>query len=61
MELAYILLYLVSGLLCYGWCYADTEYRPGAVLVGLVYGLFGPVGIGVAFLLSRGAKNGFKL
>lgn len=61
MELAYILLYLVSALLCYGWCYADTHDRLIAVLVGLVYGFFGPVGIALAFLLSKGAKKGFKL
>jgi len=69
----YLVVLLVSSFICYGWYFAyfQKEYPliaknyykaniSDSIIFGLMYGLFGPLGILITLLDTKCAKHGWK-
>lgn len=69
----WLVTYPVCALVCTGWFYACTvgrypskyaSYREDmgwALVFGMVYGLGGPLGVAMAYLLTGFAEHGWRL
>ena len=66
--------YFVCVFICYGMLFSYTQKRFPAIakechrddlcnslLFGLIFGLFGPIGVAIVFLVTGFAQHGFKV